>query len=140
MKKLILILLIVMSASLIAGTPQSTVLSSTSETLGAGVSDTLTITNVSLSGDSIGIIVELTQDSLSGSVLYQYTTSLGYTDTTQFVNLPVLVTIPINGKGTFSAGIPRQAGAMTCRIYVIITNNKSAIQTFTRNIYSILWR
>lgn len=139
MKKLILILML-LGGSLWASTPQLYLTSTGSTTLGAGSTDTIAITTVSLAGDSVGILVELNMDSLSASVVYQYVSPLGYTDTTQFANLPVILTIPTNSKGNFSSAIPRIAGANSIRVYFIITNEKASLQTFTRNLYTIIWR
>jgi hypothetical protein len=126
--------------AVIASTPTETLMYNNTVSLGAGVSDTVLITSMSFVGDSNGIMVEYNQDSVNGKVLYRYVSVNGYTDTTQFANLGTFLTIPTNGKATFSTPIPRKAGSSRIYVYLITTNAKASIQSINRKIYNIVWR
>lgn len=139
MKKL-LILLVLIAIPIIAGTPTRSLLYSYTKTLGAGVGDTTAISNVQLEGDSVGIMVEINQDSISGKIVYQYITPNSYTDGTAFASLPSIKTIANNEKGVFSTKIPNIAGADKVRIYIVSKNNKTALQTVNFYVYTIKWR
>ena len=132
--------MLLVSGSLWAATPQPALNNATNYTLGAGTSDTTSISSITLNGDSVGFVVEINQDSVSGEIRYQYVSPSGYTDTTAFANLPVLIEFPSNSKGNFTTAIPRIAGTYQVRLYFILTNNKASLQTFTRTLYTVTWR
>jgi len=139
-RKLVFVLVILITTLLYAGTPILKTLSSASYTLGAGVKDTITITTFQNTGDSIGIMSEINQDSCSATFSYQYSTPYSYTDATEFASLPVALTVPINAKGGFSSNVPWLAGAYKANIYCVLMNNKSTTQTINLKFYSITWR
>jgi hypothetical protein len=139
MKKLLIILALI-AIPIIAGTPTRSLLYSYSKALGAGSSDTTAISNIQLEGDSVGIMVEISQDSISGKIVYEYTTPNGYTDGTAFGSLASIKTISNNEKGVFTSKIPNIAGAEKVRIYLISKNNKTALQTINYYVYKIKWR
>lgn len=136
---LIMLCLVVVGLSY-ALKPSKTKLATYSETLGAGSSDTATIVNVVLDADSVGFQLEVNQDSVSGEIRYSYVTLSGYTDGTAFASLPVLATFSIGEKGVFTYSIPITAGVDMVTMYIITTNQKSAVQTITNTIYSVKWR
>lgn len=139
MKKILFIFLVGVVLA-IAGTPTRQTLITYSEALGAGSSDTTAVSNVTFDGDSTGILLEINQDSISGKIVYEYTSPNGYTDGTAFASLPTLVTFSNNEKGVFSSVLPMKAGADRVRLYIISTNNKASIQTINYYVYSIKWR
>lgn len=136
MKKIIVLSLLTVLTVLV-GSPRATLLNTETSTLGAGSSDTITISNVTITGDSLGITVEFDKDSVTGEVRYQYLSPGGQTDTTQFANLPTILTIPTTGYSAFSQIVPVIAGVSKLRYYLIVTNNKSSTQTITSTIYSV---
>lgn len=141
MKKLIILLLLILfTLSLEASKPSRVTITSYTKVLGAGSADTTVVQNISFENDSLGIMLGINQDSVSGSIVYQYTTPSGYTNGVAFLSLPVLVTFTDNERGVFSSGIPKRAGADVTQIYIIIKNDKSVTQTIKVNVYSIKWR
>lgn len=135
--KYILVLFLVTVLTALAGSPSATLLKTETVTLGAGSSDTLTISNVAIIGDSIGVSVEYDKDSISGELRYQYLSYNGKTDTTQFSNLPVLLTLPIRSYAGFSEAVPIIAGVYKLQYYLITKNNASTVQTININVYSV---
>lgn len=139
MKK-ILVLFLVMVLTVIAGSPSATLLKTETVTLGAGSKDTMTISDISISGDSLGVVVEYDKTNVSGEVRYQYLSPNGNTDTTQFANLPVILSLPNNSYAGFSNAIPIKAGTYKLQYYLITTNNAGSVQTIKVNVYSISTR
>lgn len=137
MKKTILLLLLLVITVLV-GSPRETLLKSETSTLGAGSSDTITISGVAITGDSLGVVIEFDKDSVSGELRYQYLSPNGKTDTTQFANLPVILEVPTNGYAEFSSIVPIKAGTSRIQYYLIITNDKASTQTITSKVYSII--
>lgn len=136
MKKYI-VLFLVLVLSVLVGSPRATLLNTETSTLGAGSADTITISNISIIGDSLGLTVEFDKDSVSGEVRYQYISPNGQTDTTQFANLPIALEIPTTGYTSFSSKVPVTAGVYKLQYYLIVTNDKSSTQTITSKVYSI---
>jgi len=142
MKNLITVLwlLLILVFTALSGSPQAALLKTEISTLGAGSSDTLTISNVPIGGDSLGVSVEFDVDSISGELRYQYLSFNNKSDTTAFENLPVIVTIPTHGYTEISNAIPMKAGAVKLQYYLIITNDKASTQTVNTKIYTVLNR
>jgi len=136
----VLLIFFISVAILIAATPTRQTLTSYSKTLGAGSSDTSSVSNILMDGDSLGIILEVSQDSISGQIRYEYTSPQGYTNGTAFGSLPVLATFSSNEKGVFTTSIPMIAGAERVRLYILTTNNKTALQVINFYVYAIKWR
>lgn len=136
MKKIIVLFLVTVLTVLV-GSPRATLLNTETSTLGTGSADTITISNVTIVGDSLGLVVEFDKDSVSGEVRYQYISPNSQTDTTQFANLPTALDIPTTGYTAFSSTIPVTAGVYKLQYYLIVTNDKSTTQTITSKVYSI---
>lgn len=136
MKKLIVLFLVTVLTVLV-GSPRATLLKTETSTLGAGSADTITISGITITGDSLGVTVEFDKDSVSGELRYQYVSPNGQTDTTQFANLPTALEIPTTGYTAFSSTIPVTAGVYKLQYYLIVTNDKSSTQTVTSKVYSI---
>jgi len=136
----IIILFFLISLVVLADKPTRSTAMMYSIVLGAGTADTTVTGNISFEKDSIGIMVEIGQDSISGKILYEYVSPNGYTDGTDFSLLPVLTTYSNNEKGIFTYAVPKKAGADYVRLYIIATNNKAMIQTIQIKIYLIKWR
>lgn len=140
MKKVWFILFFITTIGIIAGIPRESLLDTTTVTLGAGTSDTITITNLTFQGDSSGIALSLDKDSISASVLYQYVSPDGTTDSTSFGALPELFDVFTTSAAGFSEQIPLKAGNSDVYLYVILTNDKASTQVVTAKTYHIYWR
>ena len=136
MKKLIVLFLVTVLTVLV-GSPRATLLKTETSTLGAGSADTITISGITITGDSLGVIIEFDKDSVSGELRYQYVSPNGQTDTTQFANLPTLLEVPATGYSAFSGKVPVTAGVYKLQYYLIVTNDKSSTQAVTSKVYSI---
>lgn len=147
MKKLIIPLLFLLFLLVsIASSPSSSLLSTDVSTLGTNSLDTLTVDDVTLDGDSVGIMLSLNKDSLMGWIQYQYVTPDGYSDNAFSSSATLTIagsntfTVNSGNQGVFSDGLPRVAGANIANFYVILKNTKSATQVITTKTYSIKWR
>ena len=142
MKKLILFLLLFISYIGYATQPIAFRALNTSQAVTTGGSYTWTITGVALTGDSVGVVVEFDNDSISGTVKYRYVSPTGYYDVL-YASAHSLATISnTTGVNTavFSEKIPRVAGSNRVEIYVVITNNNYNTQTIAAKLYTITWR
>lgn len=126
--------------SVLVGAPYASLLNTNTVTLGASSSDTLTISNVPVAGDSLGVLVEVDVDSISCEVRYQYLSVNNKTDTIQFANLPTILNLPTNGYAEFSNTVPVVAGAPKLQYYLIVTNDKASTQTVNVKTYTVVNR
>jgi len=145
MKKIIIpILCLFFLGYSFAGTPTQTALSSSvTGSLAAAGKDTITVSNVLLDADSVGLMINFNRDSVSGVIYYRYMTPQGNSDKS-FAEADQLSTFDCNdgSYAVFTNAIPRVAGSFYADIYIILTNDdvSSSPRTITTNIYSIKWR
>lgn len=129
-----------------AAEPSMTILNTTTTTLATQSSSTITVTNVILSGDSIGIMVNVNKDSIQGYLAYQYVTPDGNSDVTfagshTFTCNGTTTFNTSGGKlGVFSDPIPRTAGCYQANVFLIIKNLSYTTQVIPTKIYSVIWR
>lgn len=144
MKTLIIVLFAFLTLIANAGVPQITLVSTvTSDNLSASGKDTITVSNVILDADSVGIMVNFNRDSVSGIITYLYVTPQSNSNKS-FANADTLTTFDNNdgAYAVFSTKIPRLAGTYYANFYVILTNDDitSSPRTVTMNIYTVKWR
>lgn len=139
--RFILPVLFLFTIVLIAGTPSLTLLNTTSSSMGTGTFDTVTVSSISMNGDSVGFIVDFNSDSVSGWVQYRFVSPNSYY-TQDFSSSTTLTTwgIYANNKAVFTGPVPRVAGNYKAEIYVIFKNNNAATTTVTAKTYSVVWR
>jgi len=141
-KKLVVLLACIMMTTSYAGTPSLQLLQTwTTGALTTGSKDTLSIPDVFLAGDSIGIMINFNRDSLSGVVRYQYVTPQGNSNV-EFADCDTLFTFTcVSGQmATFGGPIPVSAGNYGVYLYVVLENDDASTQTITSNIYQVIWR
>ena len=140
------LLLVVSFAVLTAGSPQSKVIDTETLTF-TGVSEQIvTVSGITLDGDSVGFWVDFNTDSVSGYFTYDWATPYGNTSgssrtmtlsdgSTSFINTGSV-------KSNYTQSMTRVAGVPTAILYLYITNHKteSSVQTITINIGQVTWR
>ena len=146
--KIFVIAIVALTVCLLyAGTPQYENSYSAGTLMSAGAWDTITVSNVLLNGDSIGVILDFNKDSINGWIQYQWVTPLGNSNTgisgsstftlsdgsTSFTNTG-------EAQAVFTQSLSRVAGLYNANLYVILKNNNSTAQTVTTNVYVIKWR
>jgi len=139
--KIVIPVIFLLTLVVIAGTPSLTLLNSTSTSLGTGTFDTITISNISMTGDSVGFVCDFNSDSISGWIQYRFISPNSYYNQ-DFSASATLTTWSIyNGNTAVFAGpVPRTAGNYKCEIYLIYKNNNAATTTVTAKTYSVVWR
>ena len=137
----VIILLIVMSTLALLARATRTTLQQGTVTVGAGTSDTITISNkLSFLSDSVGLELSVNQDSILGYVRYTYVTSGGYTDTTTIPYMPEAITLQDVEYANFSEAILQRAGAYEVQVYLILTNDNYQSKTIRYTLNQINWR
>jgi len=147
-KKIILLICTMLTFVLvsIAGTPLETLLSTNVATLATSAGQTVTVSNFVLNGDSIGVNVNFSVDSVSGWIYYDWVTADGNTSgTSRTFTLSDASTSFINtgsNKTVFTKNITRVAGVYRAYVYLYMVNNKTeaATQTITSKIYKVAWK
>lgn len=141
MKIISRIFFVLLGLILVGSTPYSGSLSTATVSLGAGVTDTLYVSNLSIQGDSLGITVEINADSVSGYITYRYASANNYYSE-EFANADTLHTwgVKTGNTAVFTPKVPMVAGASKCELNIILTNEKSTTQNLTINVYQITWR
>jgi len=148
MKRLAIILISLMCFQiLLAGTPQQENKYSSATLVSAGSWDTITVTGISMNGDSIGFAVGFNKDSISGFLMYQLVTPNGYSDATVATSTTMTLKDGTNNftntgdiQAVFTRSIDRVAGSYNAYLYLIYQNNNSTAQTITTNINQVTWR
>ena len=124
----------------VAAGPSKSRITSSSVTLSASATDTITLTTFVNTGDSIGLMLEVNLDSISGYLFADPVTDNGYSGVASMDDYDTVMTIVNNLKGTFSTSISRVAGSYNSYLYLILTNNKATAQTVTYSLYKVIWQ
>jgi len=142
MRKLSLFLLLtfLFLVSVKAGSPSYTLSKTGTETLTAGDTAIVTLSNQSLTGDSLSFMISYSADSITTGITYLYTTPDGNYNTA-FADADSLGTyVNLTGTAVFADAVPRLASTATASFFFTIINNNTTTQVVTYKIYTVIWR
>lgn len=130
-----------------ASEPSTTILQTNTTTLASGSSATITYADLTLSGDSLGIAVNLNKDTILGWITYQYVTADGQSNTGLNGSQTFTMSDGQNhfhtdggNYGAFTQSIVRAAGTPKANIYLILKNNSANSVSIQSKLYSVIWR
>lgn len=145
--KILIFLLSIFAIGIIfAGTSSEQLVKTDVATLATYSSQTFTISDFTLDGDSIGLNINFNKDSVSGQIYYVWVTqdgnAYGSMNTLTLADGSTTFSNVGSQKTVFTYSINRVAGVSRAYVYVKMTNMKkeTATATITSKVYKVTWR